>query len=470
MNSNFFYASNKIIILILLLFSNFAFSALKLISTSGASNVNTTDNIIYAGIAGTCTAESQNGLDTCNSCLNAELSPCNFNNIYPSLTLRLTFRSEGTEISSATSKFTFKSTAGTVEKTVAATPNSDFTVDVLWSEICPLFGSDSSCAADSDASISGSVDAGLDIDNNGEPDSENKLSIRFRLNNLNSLSDITNYSFLSGLCAEGSSSSVGVGGSANIGVCDIFIKSGDEKIIVKNYNVGAVASGALTPAFNDFPQTSFVLFYNQAADSTEAAKSTALSTITQQSQIKTFNLTSNGTDVELDNDRADGFENDSTYCFILANQNQAGNIFYFAQPSLYNTSEAINGVCVTASIAVGLLDDKSCFIATAAFGGPLANEVQTLREFRDQFLIPYDWGRDFVSWYYSWSPQAAAYITNSESLQFVASLLLWPLVIVSKVFLFLNFWPAVLTLLLFLVLLRSTFKKLHFFNLKTRKK
>ena len=60
-----------------------------------------------------------------------------------------------------------------------------------------------------------------------------------------------------------------------------------------------------------------------------------------------------------------------------------------------------------------------CFIATAAYGTDTAKEIDILREFRDEVLLPNRLGAEFVSFYYRTSPPIANFISQHESLRAV---------------------------------------------------
>jgi hypothetical protein len=60
-----------------------------------------------------------------------------------------------------------------------------------------------------------------------------------------------------------------------------------------------------------------------------------------------------------------------------------------------------------------------CFIATAAYGTDTAKEIDILREFRDEVLLPNSLGAKFVSFYYEISPPIAGFISQHEVLRTV---------------------------------------------------
>ncbi len=72
-----------------------------------------------------------------------------------------------------------------------------------------------------------------------------------------------------------------------------------------------------------------------------------------------------------------------------------------------------------------------CFIATAAYGSPLAEEVYILREFRDRYLLTNLPGRAFVSLYYACSPLVVNLISNHDSLKILTRVTLYPAVKMS---------------------------------------
>ena len=78
---------------------------------------------------------------------------------------------------------------------------------------------------------------------------------------------------------------------------------------------------------------------------------------------------------------------------------------------------------------------SACFIATAAYGTPMAGEIDTLRTVRDTYLLQGVLGTAFVDTYYRLSPPVADVIAESSILRTGVRMLLAPVVAVSKVLL-----------------------------------
>lgn len=73
-----------------------------------------------------------------------------------------------------------------------------------------------------------------------------------------------------------------------------------------------------------------------------------------------------------------------------------------------------------------------CFIATAAYGTPYAEEINVLRLWRDNFLKKRALGKKFVLFYYKISPPIANFIRKSEILKKLVRMLLKPLIWILK--------------------------------------
>jgi hypothetical protein len=69
-----------------------------------------------------------------------------------------------------------------------------------------------------------------------------------------------------------------------------------------------------------------------------------------------------------------------------------------------------------------------CFIATAAYGSPMAPDLTVLRAFRDQVLWQTALGRGFVRGYYDWGRAAARWIADRPAARATARVALAPLV------------------------------------------
>ena len=70
-----------------------------------------------------------------------------------------------------------------------------------------------------------------------------------------------------------------------------------------------------------------------------------------------------------------------------------------------------------------------CFIATAALGTPLAEEVLILSKFRDEYLSKITWGRRFISFYNRVSPFLACFIAGKKGLRWIVrSTIIYPII------------------------------------------
>jgi hypothetical protein len=97
-----------------------------------------------------------------------------------------------------------------------------------------------------------------------------------------------------------------------------------------------------------------------------------------------------------------------------------------ATDNCYNTSHVASAKVTTAAAQIGEVD--ACFIATAAYGSLMANDVEMLRHFRDSVLQQTVLGELAVETYYTFGPAVAGVVSQSELLRETARDALRPLV------------------------------------------
>ncbi|HXZ29679.1 MAG TPA: CFI-box-CTERM domain-containing protein, partial [Dehalococcoidia bacterium] len=109
--------------------------------------------------------------------------------------------------------------------------------------------------------------------------------------------------------------------------------------------------------------------------------------------------------------------------------NWSGDVGSIANPNAASTTVTMNSShSIMANFSAG-----ACFIATAAYGTPMAEEIQILREFRDEYLRTNPVGSALVDTYYRVSPPIAAFITEHPSLKPVVRAGLVPAVAMSTI-------------------------------------
>ncbi len=117
-------------------------------------------------------------------------------------------------------------------------------------------------------------------------------------------------------------------------------------------------------------------------------------------------------------------EGESSYSYRVTAYNQYGNSGYSNEAG---TAQSSGGISLAGGGGGG-----GCFIATAAYGSPLAEEVWILRELRDTYLLKNIFGKAIVFLYYKYSPALAHHISRHKKARKAIRIGLYPLVTLSK--------------------------------------
>lgn len=396
---------------IIILWSSWAGATVILDSVVGYSKLATDSSgtKIYGGIAGTCTIGTDG---TCNSCTGTGRTECNERSVATTSTMRLYLKTDSDKntLASLVAK-TGSNSVSIADASPSITVGSAFYVDFTWGSLCKdLYDTNnSSCTTDLDGKT---LSVGFDTNNDGTMD--DKIDVKI----------YTSYVASS----EATHTECPTGGTAYEGICHFSVSKGDGKAYIEGLATGEYpeVSSSSNIQFNKI-----LMFFEEqtTADSNDTA---TLARITNDSAYVELDI--NTDTVTVNDARLTGLTNGSKFCFALGNQDAAGNIYRFT-PTISCADATCSGKCVTPEEVVGLLDNKNCFIATAAFGSEMAPEVQIFREFRDRYLLHNFIGRWFVKTYYRMSPPLAAIIKKNEFLKASARGILWPILMSIKIIL-----------------------------------
>jgi len=432
----------------LLFFSLFisASPALSLVTVkniSGVSYYDSTAQKIYAGFAGTCASPDSGS--TCNTCTDTSgtgLKPCNLKAVHSTLSVSFSFTSTADLSTKSVALYVGNDSSNSqVATATGVAANVDMTLSATWADFCSgATDLNSDCSVSSSADQTVSTDRsfylGSDDDGNGSISSTEKIQVPVHFH---AISDTVTTLHTQPYCAGDSSS--------GYGLCFYSLATGDEKLVIL---------GDPQPLSNSTPPSGSPAFQSVAffAFPQAAGISASISNGQVQPVIIPFVST---TDLSISGDPyITGLANYERYCVFAGQVNLAQNIFAFTTTGLDDTQ-----MCKETSEVVGLLDDKHCFISTAAFGYDMASEVQIFRNFRNTFLLHNKYGAEFVKAYYQWGPQAAELISGSEVLRSITRGVLYPALGFSWVALNYGFWSASLVLLMSMVFCFQLAQKLR---------
>lgn len=413
-------------------------SLISTISITGYSAIEPDGSTVYGGIAGTaCTGD---GTATCNSCTDTTtLQACNLNSVYSTQQITVAFTMSQDLTTASVAKFYIENAAGVAEQVganlplAAGTKTGSFTT--TWSQICQRSAGsvlNSSCVGGTTALVvAKNIALGVDSNANGDVETDERKTIAFKLHYIPP-NTVVNQSY----CPTT---------AAGFGVCNLKILAGDEKAFIDSAITNGIDSSVSGGSIDWDSLVAFPIEVPNDTLSDSAAYSGFKSGNRPISPIvRAISATGDIPDSQL----SGNLKNYVRYCFVYANKNKAQNIYRFVTDPL-----AAPTGCVTLSENVGILEDKHCFISTAAFGSDMAAEVQTFRKFRNQFLLTSDLGKLFVKAYYKFSPPAANFISQNETLRGITRAALYPFLGFSYIALNYGILAALLTLIVLFILI-----------------
>ncbi|HVK61335.1 MAG TPA: CFI-box-CTERM domain-containing protein [Bdellovibrionales bacterium] len=407
---------------------NGAYSAIKTTATTdtttGTPTTGTTT--VYGGIAGDeSDCDTTSATAPCNTCKGA-LAVCNRRRIHSDLRLQIQVSSD-TGTGPAMIAFLASGDTGDadpIEEAEASPTNPSAgqtsTITVTWGELCASisdFGSSTICDVAGTATVS--VRVGVDLDNSGGLSDGESKPVKFIIREGPA-------KILAPACEDA---------DAGDGICYFEVNSGPGSAVLMNLEA---TSGF--PTNGNFAAVRAC--YKERTTSADTDNPGMWDDIDLDDCHDDLPITS-GSPPTVSPKRVGGLENDKIYDFIIGMVDDAGNAGLFTDPDdgtecRNATSVGPDGFneCKTArpSEVVSLLNEKvNCFVATAAYGSPMAKEVGTLRKFRDRFMVPTNLGKAFIRFYYHEGPKLARIISKSEALRTISRAMIYPVLMFATI-------------------------------------
>jgi hypothetical protein len=358
----------------------------------------------------------------------------------------------------AGSSVSVKNSAGTAitqaQTATYAGGNGILTVYVTWASICSsVSGGDANCSTGT------SQDLSVGFDSIGNPATTDYTTVTVRASAVDLTATHTNW--FNTDCPD-----VNNIPTTSNGFCHFTAFPGDEKLYALNLTGVSTYPTSPTSGIN----FDHIVFFYEAQTAADGGNAGTIARITNSSEIfsiSTNSSTSAGStsgSFNVDDNRITGLTNGTTYCAIMANQDQTGNIYFMTDTTATGFDNTT--ICAPALPVEGLLDDKHCFIATAAFGSMMAPEVQSFRDFRNHYLMTNSVGRAFVKFYYDKSPKYARMIAGSEIAKATARGFLWPLLAFTKI---VNAWGMSAAILVLMLLLAAIAMPIYVWRKKSHR-
>lgn len=401
------------------LWLNTANAKIEVTKVIGASNYELPDEenanlTIYGGTAGPACAAPDN-INPCDNCGQVTgLQKCNPRRIYSSLRLRIEFRSDSTAgIPKLLDNDNNLVPNATIMGSIAS--NSVGAVETVWQDYCNAIDDTTSC----EEQKSGTVKIGFDTNNDNIL--EDVLSVSVQIHDPSNSG--TDFDLNEGCAAT----------SNNQGICDYVAFPGDGKAFITSPEPGVGF-----PLANNIRFDRLRIYVSETDFICSPSEATLVKDLTISSSATV------GSQAELTNRVVDGLTNGSLYYFRIATVDKAQNINNFMADSVIQQNCGSSYSCGGGRSLAGLSDtcryrvrpdevlgllteDFNCFIATAAYGSPLDDRLQILRQFRSEILNRFSFGRSFINFYYTEGPYAAKWVSENPWTRPFIQFFLWPI-------------------------------------------